>query len=166
MGEESKDKKKIDIQQMLKEIQADYDDKLDAIDHRIEEELTPLMVKPVQLATRKNELYALRQELIRYRLDLMKRGSLITKIRKQVKNDLYLSYKLGRKIDTKSNTAILFKNDYERTTFLEADLKNVDYVKEYVDNLISFINESIGNIKDMIFGIGYVIEMENKYKQG
>ena len=121
--------------------------------------MTEYMRDVKMLSDNKNLLYKNKQKYIRRKFEVADKivflNKNLTALRKQKLNN----YKFGN-VRSETGNAIKPANDFERKLFLEADLSSFEETKQILDNHISFIEDTIKNISDMVFGIPYVLQLE------
>mgnify|MGYP000901196229 CR=1 FL=1 len=123
--------------------------------------LSKAMTNMRELSSSQGEFYAYRQNLTAEKFNCMKLSSSLLKQLKQLKKDLLKAYKFGDKTSLSKDTQIALKNNDEREIFFEADLKEYEYRIKTVDNHISFIVDSIENLKNMIYGMETAIKLQD-----
>jgi hypothetical protein len=113
-----------------------------------------------ELSKNKHQLYKVKQQLIKRKFEIADKlvylNKNITSLRKSKLNN----YKFG-KVTNDTGAAIKPANDFERKLYLEADLSGFEEAKQVMDNHMGFIEDSMKNISDMIYGIQYVIVLED-----
>lgn len=125
-------------------------------------DMSDYMKDAYKLSENKNLLYRKRQGLINRKFEVADKivyiGKSLAKHRKQKLSD----YKVGSM--SNSGPAVKPSNKEEREAFLEADLVGFEEAKKVLDNHMEYLEDSIKNVSDMIFGIPFVIQLE-EFKQ-
>jgi hypothetical protein len=123
------------------------------------------MSSVVNVANNKHEFYRYRQDVVSKKLTIMNISNTFNRRAIKQKNELYLQYKFGKKSIANPTSVIardslLPKNDFERSLYLDSDMRDMNYFLEVINNHLEFITQSLKTIDNMIFGIDYVIKLE------
>lgn len=125
--------------------------------------LSSYMNNANDLAKHKNVLYKRKQQYIKRKFEVADKIVFVSKNLSILKRTKINNYKFGN-VKNNSGGAVKPANDFERKLYLEADLSQFEETKNILNNHMGFIEDSIKNVSDMIFGIPYVIQLE-EFKQ-
>lgn len=156
---QSGDDNKISIIEYRDTCQKEFNDDLKKIDMEVQA-MHIYMKDAHQLSENKHLLYKKRQACVRRKFEIADKIVFISRNMKTLRKTKINNYKFG---NVKNDTGSVIKpaNDFERKLYLESDLASFEEAKQILDNHIGFIEDTIKTLSDMIFGIPYVIQLED-----
>lgn len=156
MSEEGTDKKP-SINQLIEE----FNNEAIAVAAKMRE-LAELTNDVTKMADGKHKIYNYRADLVKRKLELMTASNRLNRTVISQKRKVYDGYKLGKPV-AGSNTGMMPKNDYERQLYVDSDLRNENFHLKLIDDQLQFIVDQIKGVDNIIFGIEYVIALQ-QYK--
>lgn len=140
----------------------EYEQDKESYDNEVQG-MTDYMKSARELSINKNKLYKNKQKYIRRKFAIADKIVFLNKSLTALRKQKLCDYKFGN-VKSPTGHAIKPQNDTERKLFLEADLAAFEETKQILDNHMSYIEDTIKNVSDMIFGVPYVIQLE-EFKQ-
>ena len=125
------------------------------------EGLNVIMRNVSDLANRKHEIYRERHRLVSKKFSLMNRVAELSKLHKEQEREIIRAIKMGRKIVGFEDSDLVPKNDFERKAFMENFLKELEMCQDLLNNYLTFVTDTIETIDRMLYGVGYVIQLES-----
>lgn len=159
MSQSGDDTGKISITEYQQVCQKEYDDDLEKYSTEIAK-LASYMANANELAKNKSLLYKRRQEYVKRKFQIADKVVYLSRNLRSLRRIKLNNYKFGN-VAHSTGQAIKPANDFERKTYLEADLAAFEETKDILDNHISYLEDSIKTVSDMIFGIPYIIQLED-----
>ena len=145
------------------------DDIFDYVDNRrkhdidlynaVIESYSLFMVNVLDLASNTDKLYAMRQRLIERKQLILADSSYMTRYMAIMKKNEIVAYRTNS-----SDNNVKPTNDYERRSFVDGRLSGHQAINETLDNHITYLTDSITTISNMIYGIQYVLQLEEYRK--
>jgi len=124
------------------------------------DKLSSYMANANELAKNKSLLYKRRQEYVKRKFQIADKIVFLNRNIRDLKSIKLNNFKFG-KVTHSTGAAIKPSNDFERKIYLEAELSSFEEAKEILDNHINYLEDSIKTVSDMIFGIPFIIQLED-----